>query len=518
MAGERSAESSGITKSSDVLPRDSMAGTLAVEPLIMQNGSGEHDTENLDAVSHSVKRRLYVSHTLAAWNSRMFEFGAVLFLSTIYPQTLMPASVYALARSLAAVLCSSLVGKLVDTKSRIVVVRSSIVGQRLSVTISCGLIYLLDRVRNRAGFVPWILLALLSLLACIEKLSATMNTIAIERDWVVVVAGGAIEGLRAMNSIMRRIDLTCKLVAPLMIAFIHGYSAHVAYLATFAIALLSVPTEYLLIARVYRNCPALQQRPSSDSPATTDFSQRSLTHRLSSRLISTLLTTTSDLKYYATHTAFLPSISLALLYLTVLSFGGQMINYLASRSLSSLTIGALRTFSALFELSATFIAPLLMSRIGPIRSGIWQLNWQLSCLAIATATMFVPTTPLGGLWLFLPAVMLSRAGLWGFDLSAQVLIQEEVEADGRGRFSAVEAGFQNFFEMLAFATTIIWARPEDFEIPAVISAGATAGAAVLYALFVRKERGHLFHRSRCLDKRGGRRYERLAGAQEYQME
>ncbi|KAF2223150.1 Ferroporti-1 [Elsinoe ampelina] len=465
----------------------------------------------------STKRKLYVSHSLAAWNSRMFEFGAVLFLSTIYPNTLLPASVYALARSLAAVLLSTWLGKIVDTKSRISVVRISIVGQRVSVIVSCGLIYLLDRLRGPAGLTPWLLLAILSLLACVEKLSATMNTIAIERDWVVVVAAGSTEDLRAMNSTMRRIDLTCKLVAPLLIAFIHGWSPKIGYLATFAIALLSVPTEYLLIARVHRACPALQRLPPSTTGSSGSPSSSKLLSHLSSWLSTALSSTTSDLHYYTTHRAFLPSVSLALLYLTVLSFGGQMINYLVSRTLASLTIGLLRTTSALFEISATFIAPLLMSRIGPVRSGIWLLNWQLFCLAIATATMWVQDLAIGGLWLFLPAVMLSRAGLWGFDLSAQVLIQEEVEAEGRGRFSAIEAGFQNLFEMLAFATTIIWARPEEFKVPALISAGSTAGAAVLYALYVRRERGHLFHRSKCFDKRGGGQgYNRL-GRGDYEL-
>lgn len=33
-------------------------------------------------------------------------------------------------------------------------------------------------------------LALLSLLACVEKLAAVMNLISVERDWVVIVAGG----------------------------------------------------------------------------------------------------------------------------------------------------------------------------------------------------------------------------------------------------------------------------------------------------------------------------------------
>ncbi|KAJ3979583.1 hypothetical protein F5890DRAFT_908922 [Lentinula detonsa] len=42
-----------------------------------------------------VKISLYISHFLSTWNSRVFEFGAVLYLATIYPGTLLPMSIYA---------------------------------------------------------------------------------------------------------------------------------------------------------------------------------------------------------------------------------------------------------------------------------------------------------------------------------------------------------------------------------------------------------------------------------------
>ncbi|TKX22333.1 ferroportin1-like protein [Elsinoe australis] len=342
-----------------------------------------------------------------------------------------------------------------------------------------------------------------------------MNTIAIERDWVVVIAGSATETLRAMNSTMRRIDLTCKLFGPLMIAFVHGWSARLGILMTFATALLSIPSEYLLIARVHKACPDLQSKPKATAKDTSKSNQGTWYSRVGNWVVASSRSTIEDLTYYGSHEAFLPSFSLALLYLTVLSFGGQMVNYLVSRSLASSTIGLLRTGSAVFEISATWIAPLIMGRIGAVRSGIWLLNWQLGCLAIATATMWVQDTTFGGLWIFLPSVMLSRAGLWGFDLTAQYLIQEEVEAEGRGRFSSIEASFQNLFELCAFATTIVFSKPEQFKIPAVISAAATASAAFTYALYVRKRRGHLFHQSRCLQSRGaksmapGGQYQRL---------
>ena len=73
-----------------------------------------------------IRFRLYTSHALSAWNSRLFEFGAFLFLAKIYPLTLLPASVYALARAAAAALISPWLGSYIDTADRLRAVRLSI--------------------------------------------------------------------------------------------------------------------------------------------------------------------------------------------------------------------------------------------------------------------------------------------------------------------------------------------------------------------------------------------------------
>ena len=73
-----------------------------------------------------ITRRLYVSHFLSTWNSRSFEFGAVLFLAGIFPRTLLQLSIYALLRSASAIILASAIGRAVDQKHRLTVVRFSI--------------------------------------------------------------------------------------------------------------------------------------------------------------------------------------------------------------------------------------------------------------------------------------------------------------------------------------------------------------------------------------------------------
>lgn len=74
----------------------------------------------------TISKRLYVSHFLSTCNSRVFEFGSVLYLAAVFPGTLLPLSIYAVSRSASAILLSSLVGHYIDTGNRLQVVRWSI--------------------------------------------------------------------------------------------------------------------------------------------------------------------------------------------------------------------------------------------------------------------------------------------------------------------------------------------------------------------------------------------------------
>jgi iron-regulated transporter 1 len=86
----------------------------------------ETTARTTDAEHSRIRLRLYTSHALSTWNSRLFEFGAFLFLAKIYPLTLLPASVYALARAAAAALISPSLGSYIDTADRLRAVRLSI--------------------------------------------------------------------------------------------------------------------------------------------------------------------------------------------------------------------------------------------------------------------------------------------------------------------------------------------------------------------------------------------------------
>lgn len=95
-------------------------------PLLQNDHDAAENAASRHRVPVHIARRLYVSHFLSTWNSRVFEFGAVLYLATIFPGTLLPMSVYALTRGFSAIVFASAVGHYIDVGNRLQVVRVSI--------------------------------------------------------------------------------------------------------------------------------------------------------------------------------------------------------------------------------------------------------------------------------------------------------------------------------------------------------------------------------------------------------
>lgn len=101
-----------------------------------------------------------------------------------------------------------------------------------------------------------------------------------------------------------------------------------------------------------------------------------------------------------------------------------MVTYLISAGYNSFHIALVRTLSVMFELSATWIAPRLMKRITPARAGMWFLSWQMLWLGAAVTFFWAEPVSLAAASGLAAGTILSRVGLWGYDLCAQSIIQE----------------------------------------------------------------------------------------------
>lgn len=231
---------------------------------------------------------------------------------------------------------------------------------------------------------------------------------------------------------MRRIDLIAKLVAPLFISIIDAASRHVALWVVLGSSLASVVVEYFAIAQVFHAVPELARSSETEQsscpiPDTVAIQEVPLPQQnpVMAYILTGLEKTSSSWYSYFRSPVLLASLSLCILYLTVLSFNGQMVTYLLASGFTAIWVAVFRLISVVVELGATWAAPFLMSRIGPIRSGLWFITWQFGCAAMAVAIFY--TTALtfrNGAVALVGGVIMSRIGLWGFDLNVQFLVQE----------------------------------------------------------------------------------------------
>jgi solute carrier family 40 (iron-regulated transporter), member 1 len=234
-----------------------------------------------------------------------------------------------------------------------------------------------------------------------------------------------------LNAQIRRIDLLCKLLGPLFIALIDGISTDVAIITNLSMNIVSVIAEYYAIARIYHEVPDLQeskskqdlQLPGTDRDST--WGKRSIFLR-TWRLVTTLARkSASDFVFYVRHRTFLPSVAGALLYVTVLSFAGQMVTYLVSSGYTTAQIGIARTFSVAFEVLATWVAPWLIGQIGPVRAGLWFSYCQVVPLIAGLVVFWIfMSRPLLSAGSLVIGTIVSRLGLRSFDLCAQIIVQE----------------------------------------------------------------------------------------------
>lgn len=240
-------------------------------------------------VPNSIALRLYTSHFLSTWNSRLFEFGAALFLTSIFPGTLLPVSVYSLVRNAGYIIFAQPLGAWINKGNRLNIIRTSIVGQRVPVAASCALLLVLELKGSALGYRKDDgIFAVIVLLAVVEKLCSTMNTISVERDWVsgseihrrchcantycslwlspremnwpgevsdlaylaLFCFGTKLTRPKAMNARMRRIDLFCKLMGPLTISLVAIASTKIAIYTTLGMNVVSVFIEYVFIEQV----------------------------------------------------------------------------------------------------------------------------------------------------------------------------------------------------------------------------------------------------------------------------
>jgi len=332
---------------------------------------------------------LAAQHFSVTWSQRTTEFASYIFLIDLFHTSLLPSALYGFFTTLAGVLFGGNVGALVDHPSRLKVIRINIAVAKLAVTsVYTFLLVLLIKYSEEARIagqnightghrVVWILYFLVVLSSCVMKLSDIAMSVAIERDWVMTIAAGSDAHLTTLNLCLRRIDLGCKLIAPLFTALLTSTigNTRTAFVLG-GIALGGLGFELLWIDIVWKRFPILSAIHPREGQA-----QDTEANRTSSRFSFKTLTDWAKASYhdcgmFVRNPVFPSSLAISLLYLNTLSFDGSMISWLKTNTYSDGLISGMRGVAVCTGLAGTAMMPLLEKRIGLARAGSWSI-WRV---------------------------------------------------------------------------------------------------------------------------------------------
>ncbi|KAJ3062819.1 hypothetical protein HDU98_001335 [Podochytrium sp. JEL0797] len=412
-------------------------------------------------------------------------------IASIYPDTLLPVSLYSFVLTLTAIIMGPYVGSwaVSSQRSRLTTLRTSIAVQKLSIATTACLLWLINAGFDRNG----VLFGLAIFSGSVLRLASRATTIGVEKEWAVIICNSQHTLQTKMNSALRRVDLVCKLAAPLAVSLLAiPLSVPQTMLCVSACVLMSIPIELSLITSVYHGCRALQIREDNSDTSPDSATSATTLHPLQPP--PTLL---GKWSLYIHHPMFLSSLAISLLYLTSLSFGNVMTTFLLSENYTPSFLALMRSLSVLAGLLATFTAPYMILHFGLISTGLTSIWSQVACLLPALYSFDILSTsrPLATT-LFFSGITLSRIGLWSFDISHLELVQLHVTGEtDMGAFNGCEFALQNVFELVSYLVTMVWNRPDEFWIQAIIACATSLSIPI-----VARSGGHSYQALSLIDQ------------------
>jgi len=193
----------------------------------------------------------------------------------------------------------------------------------------------------------------------------------------------------------------------------------------------------------------------------------------------------------------------AFLWLTVLSpHDVVMTAWLKSNPLNTTIetyqIGIFRALGAGFGILATFLFPIVHNRVGLINASKIFITWEAVTVTLALfAYYYVP-----GVWGFLAFILLSRVGLYGWDVGQIEVLQIGIPEVVRGTINAIDSSFTKLATLLTVMAGFALPNPQTFYILIWGSVISISFGAVLFWYWTFSERGEKFNKALLVQLRG----------------
>ncbi|KAK1934591.1 Solute carrier family 40 member 1 [Phytophthora citrophthora] len=459
------------------------------QPLLNSNDATSPPTQPRRVIAY-----LYGSHLLSAWGDRMWGFAVPILFMDIFVDTLLPSAAFSLAMYVVCIFMIPTVGHHLDRWNRWTAMKYAIILENLMIVVNSLIMALILLMTNADGVHKpewtWTLALLFAgTLVCggVGQVLNDAQTLGIERDWVVVIAGkDNSAALAKLNTTMRRIDLSCNILGPMAFGFIVDFAGSEATTRAMVGAavvglwnLISTPLEYFMARDIYHLVPQLAVRVPAEEDHEVNDKGEKVPSPTSTAELGTVARYARMWSNYIKHPVFLISFSFCALYMTILSGGALNTAYLKWRGISNALLGASRGAGALTGLVGTLIFPSLrnsMKRVERVAVlSVW-LFWL--CLApVLLAFLFTGESVVSD-YVMLTCVVISRAWLWSADLAETQIMQEWIAPNMRGAINSMQTATCQFFFILILLSGVVFHDPRQFEALVMFSLAAVLASAM----------------------------------------
>jgi len=532
--------------------------------------------------------KIYLAHSLSTWGDNMWWFAGGLYMMKLAPENLRLTAMYGLIIAASVICFGASVGNWIDKTRRITAARTFLAIQNFCVSLcAIGVSFFLwiyaceldkstvskdekylsgEDVNGESEMIvtddlskgtnpnhqtqlmsiPSLETAKLATIvgvitfSSIARLASSGTVIILQKDWIVVISENDTDYLAKMNSILRTIELTTYMLAPVIsgqLFYFIGYIWTGIFIAGWNI--LSVICEYALLNGIYTQYPRLAQKitnandsekeamceegcrltkadmdkKGNESKAVADEKEPSIWEKFVPKAVRESFV---GWQTYFDHPVRNAGLGLALLYMTVLGFDNITYGYAIIQKVPESVLGILVALSAVVGVLGSVTYPLLKKRLGLERTGLLGMFLLVGTSTLSVLSIFIPGSPfitwmtnvekddedlpsnIAHVTVLMAGIILARFGLWIVDLTITQILQERVEEERRGVVNGVQDSLNNSMDLLKCVLVILLPDAKHFGCLIILSYISISSGWLLYAAFSRQQRGHLFHFCRLI--------------------
>ncbi|KAJ9461339.1 Solute carrier family 40 member 1 [Diplonema papillatum] len=430
-------------------------------------GAGASFESPESRVSRAVSERdanvllLYIAHFFGTFGDRMWQFAVPYLFTKLWMTDMVSQDIFCLFLYGGTFFGMFYAGNWMDATQRLPLVRTAVVLEGAALLCSIAFFYLLVSVGQSVESVdgktdltasPAVVFtfAVLLITTLLAEIMTRTSTMALERDWVIVIADGDQLYQAHLNSWMRRIDLVCKLCGPMLFIVLdhvldpaEGSRTRIMN-GLYVVAgwnIIAVPMQLWTLQKVYDAFPALAEK-------TCAVGERQ----------NPVVVLKEGFSDYWKHDVRWASLAYGQLWFTVLDSGNLMTAFLVHEGISDYLNVATRGAGAIFGILGTFAFPHLVAHCSNVEQAgkvsITAFCVIVSCIGLGFIFLSIHTAA----YTMCVGLVLSRMPLWSFDLSIQQILQQRVAEDQRGIINGVNTALCQIQMMTIYVVALLVAR------------------------------------------------------------